>query len=104
MSDGSQRCTLHRDTVSDTHPFPDYLAEESAKITSAFDRVDEFFTQILKEKFGPKLDVLNPNEDNVTTWDDYDTLTHLHMYSRGQQQNNASFMLPYHTGIDNLEE
>jgi len=97
MDDGSQRFTLARDTISSTHPFPDCLVKEATKITAAFDQVDHVFSKVLKQIFGAKLDVHDPEENKVTPWDDYNSKTHLHIYSRSEQPNNATFMLPYHT-------
>ena len=102
MDDGSQRFTLARDTVSSTHTLPPCLAKEAAIITDAFDRVDVLFSQVLKKAYGPKLDVFDQTQNNVTHWEDYNSKTHLHVYSRSQQPNNAKFSLPYHTGKDNL--
>jgi len=97
MDDGSQRFTLARDTVSSTHPFPHCLAKEAATITTAFDQVDQVFSKVLKKQYGKKLDVFDPSINSVTPWDDYNSKTHLHVYSRGNQSNDASFSLPYHT-------
>jgi len=97
MDDGSQRFTLARDSLSSTHPLPDCLAKEAAVITDAFDKVDEVFSQVLKQAFGAKLDVFDPALNRVTPWEDYNSKTHLHVYSRSQQPNTASFSLPFHT-------
>jgi len=95
MDDGSHRNTLARDTMSSNHPFPACLAEEAAIISAAFNRVDHVFSKVMKEEYGPRLNVLS--ENGVTTWDDYGSKTHLHVYKRTQQPNNASLALPYHT-------
>merc|ERR1711973_829207 len=97
MDDGSQRFTLARDTISSTEPLPDCLVKEATQITAAFDQVDHVFSKVLKQIFGAKLDVHDPEENKVTPWDDYNSKTHLHIYSRSEQPNNATFMLPYHT-------
>jgi len=95
MDDGSHRFTLARDTVSSNYPFPDCLAEEAANITAAFDRVDQVFSKVMKQEYGPRLDVLG--EKSMTSWDEYGSKTHLHVYKSTQQPNNASLALPYHT-------
>lgn len=97
MDDGSQRFTLARDTISSTEPLPPCLAKEAAVITDAFDRIDEFFSQELKQAFGQKLNVFDPTQNSMIPWEDHNSKTHLHVYSRSNQSNNAIYSLPYHT-------
>ena len=51
-------------------------------VTNAFDRVDKFFHELLRGRFGPRLDLSVGEEADERSWESLDTKTHVHVYKK----------------------
>merc|ERR1719352_38489 len=70
MDDGSERLTVARDTLAATSgAFPDCVKLEAEVVGEAFDKVDKLFSQMMRQQFGEKLDVVEEerNETKVSS-------------------------------------
>ena len=98
MDDGSERLTVARDTLAATGgAFPDCVRLEAEVVGEAFDKVDKLFSQMMRQQFGEKLDVVEEERNETKVWEDFDSKTHLHVYRRSNKVSSAVMALPYHT-------
>lgn len=97
LEDGSHRFTTARDTDTDNKPFPDCVRGQTEVITAAFDRVDKMVAEILRSRFGGKLDVVVQGRNGSRRWEGMDSKTHLHVYKHNQEPSLSPLALPYHT-------
>merc|ERR1719352_1660485 len=99
MDDGSERLTVARDTLAATGAFPDCVKLEAEVVGEAFDKVDKLFSQMMRQQFGEKLDVVEEKRNETKAWEDFDSKTHLHVYRRSNKVSTSTrvMALPYHT-------
>jgi len=59
--------------------------------------VDKVFQQLLREQFGPRLDLSVGAGEEERSWESLNTKTHVHVYKKTGRRTNMTETLPHHT-------